>query len=83
MITELEQCMDANDCFVPVYCFVPDHLHVMFSGWTTLADTWMAMTRFKARTGKSLHLQGAGWRWQPRFYDHVVRGGEDWRAHAR
>ena len=69
-------------CVVPIYCFMPDHLHVMFKGLGEGADTLAAMRKFKLLSGlwfHRKHLEG----WQENFHDHVVRGTEDWRAHAK
>ncbi len=55
LVHELERSMVDAGCFVPAYCFMPDHLHVMFSGWTQTSDTWLAMVLFKSRTGQALY----------------------------
>jgi putative transposase len=70
------------DCVIPIYCFMPDHLHVMFTGLRDHSDTLAAMTRFKLLSGlwfERKKLDG----WQGSFHDHVVMGHRDWRSHAR
>lgn len=69
------------ECVVPIYCFMPDHLHVMFKGLAASSDALEAMSRFKLISGcwfDRRRLSG----WQENFHDHVVKGHEDWRAHA-
>jgi putative transposase len=69
-------------CVVPIYCFMPDHLHVMLKGLGEGADALAAMSKFKLLSGlwfDRKHMAG----WQVNFHDHVVRGYEDWREHAK
>src|SRR5262249_26211228 len=47
----LRDAVKRNDCVVPVYCFMPEHLHVVIKGQTEVADVWKAFCRFKQRTG--------------------------------
>lgn len=71
------------NCFIPIYCLMPDHLHVMFSGTCEESDTRQAMILFKAIHGKWLSERRLPWKWQRGFYDHRLRGDQDWRNHAR
>lgn len=78
----LERASKMHGCVVPVYCFMPDHAHIMLMGLGPTSDLLGAMTKFKTLSGTWLHGQGLP-RWQKDFYDHVMRAGEDWRNHAR
>ena len=70
------------DCVIPIYCFMPDHLHVMFTGMSEEADLFEAMTRFKLLSGLWFGRQKlCGW--ECSFHDHVVMGCKGWRNHAR
>jgi hypothetical protein len=40
-----------NRCVVPVFCFMPDHLHVMFKGLGEGADALLAIRKFKLLSG--------------------------------
>src|SRR5260370_31212589 len=40
-----------NRCIVPVYCFMPEHLHMIVQGLTEATDVYRALNRFKQRTG--------------------------------
>jgi len=62
---------------VLTYCVMPDHVHVLvglahdgkpLSGWVADLKRW---TVHQARKG------GLSLRWQPGFYEHVVRKSED------
>lgn len=70
-------------CVVPIYCFTPNHCHVMLQGETEQSDLWKAMVAFKQRTGYWLSTNRPGLRWQKDFYDHIIRSTEDVVAHAR
>jgi REP element-mobilizing transposase RayT len=47
----LRDAVERNDCVVPVYCFMPEHLHAVIKGQSEVADAWAAISRFKQRTG--------------------------------
>lgn len=74
---------ERHHCTVPIYCFMPDHLHVMLWGQSAEADAWRSMVRFKQRSGYWLSQSGQSVRWQKDFYDRVLRPHEDWRRHVR
>jgi REP element-mobilizing transposase RayT len=38
-------------CVVPIYCFMPDHVHLLLSGQSKSSDAWAAVALFKQRTG--------------------------------
>ncbi|MCD6351213.1 MAG: transposase [Armatimonadetes bacterium] len=64
-------------CSAVVYCFMPDHLHVLVKGKEPEADVLGAIVAFKQRSGYWLRRQGRKVRWQKDFYDHVLREEED------
>jgi putative transposase len=82
-VTFLAEATQYHRCTVPIYCFMPDHLHVMLWGQSVEADTWRAMVRFKQRSGYWLSQSGQSVRWQKDFYDHVLRPHEDGQRHVR
>ena len=76
----------ANYCDVVLYCFMPDHLHVILHGTADEADVWRAITDFKQRSGYWLQQHKelyAGATWQKDFYDHTIRTREDLGAQVR
>ena len=72
----LRDAATRSQCIVPVYCFMPEHLHTIIKGLSQSSDSWRAVARFKQRTGFwfSKHSKAS---WQKDFYDHIVRHDED------
>lgn len=60
-------------CLVPVYCFMPDHLHIILTGAEPRADLWKMIVSFKQKTGYWLSRNMPTARWQKDFYDHIIR----------
>lgn len=79
----LADCCNENSCEIPIYCFMPDHLHLMVRGKLEHSNTKAVVDRFKFRTGFWLHTQGLKERLQSSYYDHIIRGSEDWRNQAQ
>jgi putative transposase len=69
LITTLEN----SNCIAPVYCFMPDHLHIILTGTQHYADLWKTIVSFKQKTGYWLSRNTSTARWQKDFYDHVIR----------
>lgn len=82
-IEMLREVAARRSCVVPVYCFMPDHLHLVLQGTSPEADLWAAAKEFKQRSGYWLHEQKEGFCWQKDFHDHLLRPGEDLAAHVR
>ena len=74
---------EKHRCLVPIYCFMPDHLHVMLQGTTDETDLWQAIVQFKQRSGFWLGRRRPGVSWQKDFYDHIIRRDEDLGAQIR
>jgi putative transposase len=70
-------------CAVPVYCFMPDHLHLVLQGLSPRADLYGAVIEFKQRTGYWLRRNRPEASWQKGFYDHVLRESEDLTTQVR
>ena len=71
------------ECLVPIYTFMPDHLHVLVTGTTDGADSLAAMEKFKDLSGWWLYRHRPKLKWQKDFYDHSVRYHEGWETQAR
>jgi len=69
LITALEN----SNCLAPVYCFMPDHLHIILTGTEPQADLWKTIVTFKQKTGHWLSRNMPTVRWQKDFYDHIIR----------
>lgn len=70
-------------CRVPVYCFMPDHLHLMVQGLEEDSDLLTPMDRLKLRGGILRGMLKLPGKLQSNYYDHIVRSSEDWRHQAR
>lgn len=79
----LAKAVRSKKCSAPVYCFMPDHLHVLIRGLYVDSDTWAAMVTFKVQSGVWFSKNSPSLRWQKDFYDHIVRNGEDAREQVR
>jgi REP-associated tyrosine transposase len=72
-----------HDCVVLIYCFMPDHVHLLLSGQSESSDTWAAVVRFKQQTGFWLGRHRQDVCWQKDFFDHIIRRDEDLGAQVR
>ena len=70
-------------CIVPVYCFMPDHQHLIITGTCSDSDIWNALVSYKQRTGYWTTANKAGISWQKDFYDHVIKKHEDIATQVR
>ena len=66
-------------CLVGIYCFMPDHLHLVLCGQSERADAKAAMDGFKHKSGLWLHGHRPDFAWQGDYYDHIIRRSDDWR----
>ena len=79
MLPILETQTARFDCLVGVYCFMPDHLHLIFCGQGPRADAKRAMDGFKHKSGLWLAEHRPAYHWQDDYCDHIIRKGDDWR----
>ena len=82
-IALLERSCRRHHCLVLVYCFMPDHLHIVLKGVDDEADLWRAVVDFKQQSGFWLARNQQRYAWQKDFYDHIVRKSEDLKAQVR
>ena len=50
-IEMLTETLERFVCSAPVYCFMPDHLHVIVQGRSASSDTRAVMSAFKQKSG--------------------------------
>ena len=79
----LTAACESQGCVVPIYCFMPDHVHVVTLGRAESADAWRAIVGFKQRTGFWLARNRPTIKWQRGFFDHLLRTQEDLATHVR
>jgi REP element-mobilizing transposase RayT len=82
-VATLAGACERQGCLVPIYCFMPDHVHVVTLGRAESSDGWRAIVGFKQRTGYWLARNRPSVRWQRNFFDHLLRTQEDLAAHVR
>jgi putative transposase len=70
----LAKAVEKSKCIVPIYCFMPDHLHVMLLGQANEADLWRAIVDFKQSSGYWFGQKRREFQWQKDFHDHIIRG---------
>lgn len=78
----LTSVVSETGCFVPVYCFMPDHQHLIISGRQKNSDIWSTIVKYKQKTGFWL-AKDTPLRWQKDFYDHTIRSNEDVTAQVK
>jgi len=72
-----------TDCIVPVYCFMPDHQHLIITGTCSGSDIWKTIVSYKQKTGFWMSMNKVGIRWQKDFYDHILRRLKEIAVQAR
>lgn len=70
-------------CDAPIYCFMPDHLHVLARGLEDDANSKTAVDRFKLSAGIWLGTNYPAYPLHHDYFDHIVRCSDDWRNQAR
>jgi REP element-mobilizing transposase RayT len=73
----LSSVVKKTNCIVPVYCFMPDHQHLIITGTSRNSDIWKTMVLYKQKTGFWMSVNRPNIRWQKDFYDHLLRVDED------
>jgi len=83
MIEMLSDVAGKYRCIVPVYCFMPDHLHAVLRGISPQSDAKSAMDAFKSNSGLWFCRSAPEFSWQLSYHDHIVRKAEDLRNQVR
>ncbi len=63
-------------CIIPVYCFMPDHQHLIVSGTNLESDTLKFIKAYKQKTGYWLSKSQINAFWQKDCFDHIIRKEE-------
>lgn len=79
----LAEAAQRHGCSVPIFCLMPDHLHVLILGLSDASRPRLAMNRFKQKSGEWLAAHRPDLRWQKDFYDRIVRQKEGYENVAR
>ncbi len=79
---KLRICAEAHHCLVPIYCFMPNHLHILIQGREENSRIKQSIEEFKFSTGSWFHANKPELSWQKDYYDHIIRKSQDWRNQA-
>jgi REP element-mobilizing transposase RayT len=71
------------NCIIPVYCFMPDHQHMVITGTNDEVDLLKAIINYKQKTGFWMSKNQVGASWQKDFYDHIIKKEEKLATHIR
>ena len=63
--------------FRAIYCFMPDHLHLISMGYEDRSDVLGGVDKFKQATGHWLASRFSNCEWQDSFYDRIIRRPEE------
>jgi REP element-mobilizing transposase RayT len=75
--------INKESCIVPVYCFMPDHQHLIITGTRGESDIWKVIVSYKQKTGFWMSKNKPEIRWQKDFYDHIIRVNKDVATQVR
>ena len=81
--TQLLSTARDHDFAVFVYCFMPDHLHVLVIGDSESSNLKHFVAVFKQISGFSLRRSRGENLWEKGYYDRVLRDDEDTLTVAR
>ncbi len=62
---------------VIIYCFMPDHLHLLIRGNSAISNMLDFAKIFKQRTGFHYPDKVEHPLWMKDYYDHIIRNGQD------
>ncbi len=65
-----------------VYCFMPDHLHLLIEGKNYESDMKIFISAYKQKTGYYYKKENGSKLWQINYYEHVLRSEEDTKTVA-
>jgi REP element-mobilizing transposase RayT len=74
-VSFLQKVVEKRD-FRAIYCFMPDHLHLIASANSDNSDVLRAVKHFKQVTGYWLKQNLPLFKWQSSFYDRIIRARE-------
>jgi putative transposase len=75
-VSILDEETRALGCEVPIYCFMPDHMHVIIKGRDWSSAPKAAMGCFKWVSGNWLKQHRPAFEWQKDFHDRILRVAE-------
>ena len=79
----LTSAVKKEGCIVPVYCFMPNHKHIIITGTCIDSNIWKTIVSYKQKTGFWMSANKPEIGRQKDFYDHIIRTNEDIAAQVR
>ena len=67
---------------IPVYLFMPDHIHLILQGNNESSDVINIVNMFKQRTGYWFYQNMKNVKWQKDYYDHIIKNEQDLVNHV-
>ena len=67
------------ECTCPIYCFMPDHIHLILSGQSKAARPKAAADAFKCKWTEYLKDHNFREDMQKDYFDHIIRKRDDWK----
>jgi putative transposase len=83
VLTQIVRSATENQCSIPAYCFMPDHLHLLVEGERDDADLRSFVARAKQFSGFHFSRQTGMRLWQRYGFERILRDNEDPRIVAR
>ncbi len=77
LLAKLRDAMEKHECLVPIYCFMPDHLHMIVKAGSDKASPMVAIQKFRLQSGIWLYNHGYN-RWESGDWDDVIGSQEEW-----
>ena len=65
------------DCILHVWVLMPDHCHLIIEAIDECPNILKAVDRFKQESGYWFYKDRIDLKWQPSYYDHIVRNDKD------
>jgi len=75
-VLELRSASEKYDCPC-IYCFMPDHLHVVLMSKSETGQPLRAIEYFKQTTGYWFKRNAIPVSWQGSFYDEIIRSSRE------
>lgn len=73
-LRSLKLAASCHGFFVTAYCVMPDHVHLLLYGSRPTSDLVSFTKGLKGATARAWWREYQNRLWQPRYYDHILRG---------
>jgi len=77
VVAEFRRMAAKHEFDLPAYCAMPDHVHLLAQARSSGCDLKKFVAAFKQRSAFEYARCCNRRLWQPRYYEHILRRGED------